>query len=236
MLLATVSFAQAYTVNFDWQGTGESSNLNTYDAFQLLSNETFNTDYGDWGDIFTYQNPTTGDFIESFSVEVSKGYKTGPDVEFSNIFLTVSLMGNFNFLNNTVTFEGGSASMDQGSNNIATFLFNSAIAHDLTGSLTGTEDLGMEIDFEFAFDTVNSNYWGVDELSLVDKKWLLSVVGGSIDQDGIRPFGDELIVKWQFPGAQMEFNAVPEPSTILLLGSGLLGVAFFGRRKLAKKS
>jgi hypothetical protein len=240
MLLSTVSFAQAYNVEFDWQGTGSDANLKKYDIFQLIATETYNSTFNDYGQIFTYQD-SAGNFTESFTVEVSRGELFGPGfVNFSNILLNINLDGKYSLIGSTptVTFNGGSAAMVDGSNTIATFSFNSALAKNITGSLLG-DGLGMEIDFSFLFETIDSAYWGDAEEYLVGNKLLLSLASGSIDQDGIIPLtGSDwaYLIRWKFPGAQMSFEAVPEPSTILLLGSGLLGVALLGRRKFFKKS
>jgi hypothetical protein len=47
------------------------------------------------------------------------------------------------------------------------------------------------------------------------------------NQDGITAIG------WDTDDIDAEFS-VPEPSTILLLGCGLIGIAAIGRKKLSK--
>jgi hypothetical protein len=234
MLLSMVSFAQAYSVSFDWDGAGGASGLKDYQAFQLNS----------YSPITTYQNATTGVFTENFTVFVLGGYQVGnppntidPFFAPPSMRIDLALTGQY-VDDSNIFFTGGSATMYDASNQIATFLFSSALISQLTGSLLQDQNLGMKIDFEFIFDTVNSDYWGPLEQDLVGKHWLLSVVGGRVDESSIdyNQTSNEYIINWVFPGARMEFEAVPEPSTILLLGSGLLGVALFGRRKFFKKS
>lgn len=232
MLFSMVSFAQAYTVSFDWDGTGASSGLTDYEAFQLNS----------FSPITTYQDATTGAFNETFTVLVLGGYKPGsttvsPYFNPDSMFITLSLSGQY-VDDSHVYFTGGTATMFDATNEIATFSFDSALVSQLTGSLLTDENLGMKIDFAFIFDSVNPDYWGTVEQELVGKSWLLSVVGGRIDENSVayNANTNEYVINWVFPGARMEFEAVPEPSTILLLGSGFLGVALFGRRKFFKKS
>jgi hypothetical protein len=234
MLLSMVSFAQAYSVSFDWDGTGGASGFKDYSAFQLNS----------YGPITTYQNASTGVFTESFTVFVLGGYQVGnppntidPFFAPPNMRIDLTLNGQY-FNDQNIVFTGGNATMYDTTNQIATFDFTSALISELTGGLLQNPKLGMKIDFDFLFTSVNSNYWGPLERDLVGNHWLLSVVGGRIDESSAvyDPTNNQYIINWVFPGARMEFEAVPEPSTILLLGSGLLGVALFGRRKFFKKS
>jgi len=119
---------------------------------------------------------------------------------------------------------------------IAHFNFSSALTSNLDGSLVGGEALGMNVDIEFIYDWVHTDYFGVAEQDLVDKKWLLAFAATRIDQDEFHIGSDDYYIEWQLQGGRIEHAAVPEPTTLLLFGTGLLGLAAFGRRKFMKKS
>ncbi len=91
----------------------------------------------------------------------------------------------------------------------------------------------MKVDLNFEFLTVNDLFWGETEEELADKGWLLSVVGGRIDMEELYniPGDYPFLIEWDSPDFQAEFNVVPEPSTFILLGAGIAGLAFYRRRK-----
>lgn len=245
------SSAQAYTVLFDPTGSGTNSNLQNTASMQLnnraeeimLPDGTFEP-----GAVFTFQNIISGIFEEEFTVSVAYGNDADGLTQhsYTSIFMDIRLEGKYNSDTNIV-FTGGAATMyrdangdydyNDGDDEIAVFAFSSALVSQLSGSLLGDlGNLGMKIDFAFKFDSLDEDYWGDKEIDLVDKEWLFSVVGGRIDQEAlwVDPDNGEYIIKWQFPGAQMEFSAIPEPATMLLFGLGLLGLAGTSRKKFNK--
>jgi hypothetical protein len=240
--------AQAFTVFFDQTGSGLDVNLVETQIMQLnsmnnpivlpadavhLLGET-NPDQN--GHIFTYQNKTTGDFTEKFTVRVTEGIDSNTNyITYTNIFLDIDLIGKY-IDDDNIYFTGGSARMYKTGviEDIASFSLGSALISDLAGTLL-TDLLAMKIDFEFIFDDINEDFWGPNEEYLVGKSWLLAMVGGRIDQLNIwdAPTDNEYIIEWRFPGAQVRFSAVPEPATMLLFGLGLIGLAGASRRKLS---
>jgi len=237
------------TVMFDKGGTGNDANLLEYSLFQLiytldtiaLPPSTFNIPSGTPASgnrtqhIWTFQDVATGAFTESFTAQVLQGQTTAPSTEsFANTYIDVDLNGTY-FSDTNIQFSGGTGTMYNNNDVIATFGFQSALISQLGGSiLTPSDFLGMKIDFSFEFLTANTNYWGPNEEYLVGQNWLLSFVGGRVDQQAIYKDipNNEYIIGWEFPGAQMKFDAVPEPGTMVLLGLGLLGIAGVSRKKI----
>ena len=70
-------------------------------------------------------------------------------------------------------------------------------------------------------------------LGIVDNGVLLTLqLSGGITDAEFAALGGTSVVEW---GSDAAFSKVPEPSSILLLGFGLLGLAGFGRKKLFRK-
>lgn len=250
-----VSPVHAYYISFDETGSADDDNLVLMDEWGLDPWGEENDDVNVVGDIFTYQSLSTGYFTETFTMRVGEGRNSalggGAGIfEFSDIFADTTLYGTY-YSDNDIRFSGGSVivykdsggddgNYDGTDDRIAELVFRSALVSELTGTLLGGEneagDLGMKLDLSFIFDYVNPDYWGQTEQDLVANNWLLSFVGGRIEEQNLWYLSEEtLLIEWDLPGMQAEFAAIPEPATMLLLGAGLIGLAGLGRRRFFKK-
>jgi hypothetical protein len=97
------------------------------------------------------------------------------------------------------------------------------------------------IAFSFLVDYLNPSYFN-DTLGLVDDGFVFTVAQGGVAL-GTQPniagdtstTPDQILLGFQETGFDAKFNAVPEPSTIFLLGLGMVGLAATGKAKLFRK-
>lgn len=250
-MLFMATSAQAYFINYDDAGT---STYSPYDRWELDGITKNDPNFGaGFYEIFTYQDVVTGDFEETFTMRIARGTNsvTGDVDFFSNFYATVTLSGNFNLDTSVLVYDDGFVQLfKEGDTNdgtiagqrgaafdsvndvdVATLSFQSALIKELTGSLLGGT-LSLEVDTRFVFDTVNPDYFSLLEQDLTAQNWLFSVVGGRIIQQGINIAEDPFVIAWNSTsGLVAEFDVVPEPSTYLLLGLGLAGLAFYRRKR-----
>jgi hypothetical protein len=87
--------------------------------------------------------------------------------------------------------------------------------------------MGIGQSFDYGLGTIN--IWGSHD-NILNSNW------GALDPSQTGGYGNASIYYPDFTitGAY-DVPQVPEPATMLLLGSGLLGLAAYGRKKFFKK-
>jgi len=100
-----------------------------------------------------------------------------------------------------------------------------------------TSNFNRTINLLVRITEVDTNYLqseSIDLGQLVELNWLMGIATeGNNGNSQVAVYNGNVIAYGRGTGT-LKFNAVPEPATILLLGGGLLAVAFVARRNYSK--
>jgi len=152
----------------------------------------------------------------------------------------------------TSIFTSGSATMYVDANNNMSYDVGETIVAEFNLAKAGNfiivpsvfSQAAATIDYGFEATYFNPSYFSnapgfPDFQQTIAKGFLITLTQGGVAYSGLVAGDtsvdpDEILLGWQETGFDAKFDIVPEPSTILLLGLGLVGVAAIGRKKLAK--
>jgi hypothetical protein len=256
MVVLLCGAANADALKFDPDGAG---NYVSIEAFGLESNaEAIDTPVGahfNSQDLWSYED-AAGNFTEHFTLQISNMDLSNGGGQFTlsqyGIYVDVAIAGWVDHANEKAYFYSGAATIYK-DNDGNLYTPNATDNYDIgvdtkiadlafvSGDMPLTEtvldlNLSGQIDMTFKFTEVNPDFWGPDEVNWVNADWVFSLMAGRIDvSDIVGPNGNGITaIGWDTDDIDAEFNVVPEPSTILLLGCGLIGVAAIGRKKLSK--
>lgn len=250
LLLCTTS-AHAYNIGFDINGDGATNGFTETEAWNTQS--TASAEYnGVYEDIWSYQD-AAGNFTESFTLQVYSGDVAGGGTQsYSNFYADVTLGGTTD--GTTTEFTSGSITLyiEDITDGDTIFATNPGIDYEYdagTDTLVATleliggqamtvsgtnQDQGSsgDIDLDFVFTSTTDDFFDstTDELAL--NRWILALAGnGDVSVSNI-DYVTSGVTGWDIGGLDIEFEAVPEPTTMMLFGFGLLGIAGITRKKM----
>lgn len=229
LVFAMSSVAFAVTVGSEPIQTNPASTEDLW-AYSYDANASYiasSADFSRAGDSYTnavFQGYVTGDYgpwstagHDSFSSGVDSNDNSIIDYQTVHVFETYITSS----INQTVYFYG---SGDDGHSIFIDGIFQDGDGYNVTSDAV----LDMLADTQYKLTFIGSNYTG-------PWSWWFNMRGGGyeLNDESKKIFGWEGSVS---DGANISMNAsdvapVPEPSTFLLLGSGLAGLGFFARKR-----
>ena len=102
------------------------------------------------------------------------------------------------------------------------------------GDLASQGSVELSLQFTYMLDGFWLNALGVDLLDISPINWHFMTTDMNIDTPTNVPYDGALYIAYSNQNGSADLTVVPEPSTLLLLGGGLIGLAFVGRKRSRK--
>lgn len=141
----------------------------------------------------------------------------------------------------TVYFTGGSGDIFHGTESILGFNYESSLPATFAATLFSTTGLSTIFDVKFEVDSFDSDYFsaisGPSIQELINSDFLKITSAGryqvdSVSSESTDAGGTFVMIESSTNGVDVRFDVVPEPTTMLLFGVGLLAFARVSRRKV----